>query len=102
MENLKIRQHIPNFVDIGDEKPPVQKFSSLSELFKVPFVKRWDTDSISRFSLSPPRNFGTRPSGKDNILMAEMKDGSYWVVGFINGHVDDLKDLSFHLPRWDL
>lgn len=75
-----IRQHIPAFVS-GIE-PREAYFNTLEELMQVPFVACWSDTSVARFSKS------------ERHLMAEMKDGKFWVVGY-------LKDAAaVDLPVW--
>lgn len=73
-------QHIPGFVTGSD--PEDIPFSTLEELLDVPFIARWKTDRFSRYSLS------------DKHLMAEMKDGGFWVLATLDWPIDGL-------PMWD-
>lgn len=77
-----IVQHIPGFVET-EKEPERVDFDTLEELLAIPFVASWKADPpFERFSLSM------------NHLMAEMKDGSYWVVGYLQ-HPELVQ-----LPQW--
>lgn len=82
----EIVEHVPNFVDTGDEPRRRAEFSTLEELERVPFVERWKTGKdFVRFSKS------------DNCLMAELSTppiGEFWVVGFLSDPT------AVDLPQW--
>lgn len=80
----EIVQHIPAFVDTGDEPRPCGEFDTLTGLIAIPFVNRWalETD-FHQFSLSGQH------------LIAEQRGGrSWWVVGTLRAPVS-------WLPQWD-
>jgi hypothetical protein len=71
---------MPNFMDFEPE-PPVD-FDTLDELRAVPFVKRWADD---------PQCAGLAsggPHGDEHLLMALMRDGSHWVIGYMQQPVE--------------
>jgi len=85
----RITQHIPSFVETRDDSRKSGEFTTLEELFAVPFVAKWETEP----------NF-LKWSKSDTCLMAEFSPseekpaGTHWVVGF-------LKDpSSVDLPYW--
>jgi hypothetical protein len=85
----RVVQHIPDFVETRDDSRRSGEFTTLEELFSVPFVSGWATEP----------NF-LKWSKSDNCLMAEFSPseeepaGQHWVVGF-------LKDpSSVDLPEW--
>lgn len=85
----KIRQHVPAFFE-GFE-PETVEFETVEQLLDIPWVHHFtEHPEFYRFSLH--RDCRT--------LMAEYKDGAYWlVVGFIMHpmwHVSPEK-----LPRWE-
>lgn len=65
-----IVQHVPAFVEIGEE-PRRAEFSSLSELMAISWVAQWaDNADFHRFAQS------------DGLLIVERAKGrSWWVVG---------------------
>jgi hypothetical protein len=64
------------------------EFQTLKELAKIPFVAQWEDEGFTRWSVSPRL--------KDDLLMCERSDGSWWVVGFITPKVET----DFGLPTW--
>ncbi len=105
-----LRQHIPAFVDTGDDRPTSVAFETLDELFAIPWVAHWTEpvpDSFECKVLYPgakefvletrkqtPHTFH-RWSIDENRLMCETNGGrNWWVVGFI----DDTRGLD--LPKW--
>jgi hypothetical protein len=80
----RIRPHMPGFMDF--EPDPAADFDTLDALRAVPFVRRWIEDpQFRRLSISGPH-------GAEHLLMAEMADGNYWVVGYMQQPAP--------LPRW--
>lgn len=80
----EIVQHIPPFVETGDQPRRRASFDSLAQLLEVPFVKSW-TDKKDFYQLSV----------EDHCLIAEQRGGrSWWVVGFLRESVPGL-------PKWD-
>lgn len=81
-----IRARIPGGVDFRDA-PPEGEFSTLEELLEIPFVKRRTTNPLfARFSVG-------REVEDSCVLMAEMKDGKFWGVGYLKEDVPEL-------PTW--
>ncbi len=82
---MNVRQHIPAFVSGVD--PAVAVVACQRELLDLEWIQRWvDDPNFKRWSLSH--------DGERNLLMAEMKDGRFWVIAF----VDDVTGLD--LPTW--
>ena len=80
----QVRPHMPGFMDF--EPDPPADFTTLDELRAVPFVRRWIEDpQFRRLSIS-------HQHGDEHLLMADMADGSFWVVGYLKEPVD--------LPAW--
>lgn len=83
---MKIKQHIPGFVDVD---PQSGEFSTLEELLAIPFVARWSKD----------HNF-LRYSKSRELLMVELSPtksdpaGSHWVLGYLSDPT------SVDLPQW--
>lgn len=73
---MQFRQHIPGFVS-GFE-PAEAEASDLKALLEVPAVKQWNDGNLRRFSHIH------RDEDNADTLMAEMKDGKWWVVGFVS------------------
>jgi len=70
---MKIKQHVPSFFE--GLKPKKIEFKSEEEFFNIDFINSWMQNSrFKRFSISG-----------DKLLIAEMKDNSYWVVGYLCG-----------------
>lgn len=82
------RQHIPNFIE--GVTPDEASFNSIEDLMLVPSVKRWrEHPGFVRLTSHEACDGRWRYH-----LMAEMKDGKFWVVGFLDCAVD--------LPEWRL
>lgn len=70
-------QHLPNFVS-GFE-PERGIISDGGTVEDVPFIARWKKQpEFGRFSIIPADRYETR-----DTLMAEMKNGKWWVVAFL-------------------
>jgi hypothetical protein len=102
---VTIHQHIPTFVE-GAERQRAE-FETREELERVPWVARWKEQSQPRLVVSttwdsagyPHQTRQVMPAGPQferfsyspaegsqrstDILMAELQDGSWWVVGFL-------------------
>lgn len=101
---MKIKQHIPRFVDTGNA-PEENGFNTTEELLGIPWVKKWtESDCFARFSVSYPKPmpkkmqaaFPNYQSRLLPLLMAEFKTGAYWVVGYL---MDVQKPLD-NLPKF--
>jgi hypothetical protein len=79
------RQHIPAFVDCGEDSPPLHEFETTADLLALEVVKRYSQNKgFSHFALN------------DNLLMEISDEGfRWWVVG----RVSDPSSVS--LPEWD-
>lgn len=77
MSEIKVVQHIPAFVQTDQyEKATV---SDVEAVLVLPFVAQWSDDpEFARWSVAD-RN------SRQPTLMAEMKDGKFWVVAFLYG-----------------
>lgn len=80
----RIVQHVPAFVDIGDERPKEGVFDSLEQLLAIPFVKVFSDESdFHQFSTG------------GGMLLAEQQGGRrWWVVGRLEKPVDGLQSWS--------
>lgn len=78
---MKIRQHIPAFIDIDSN---TAEFKDLEELLNISFVADMkELPGFDKFSLG------------DNLLMAELNNGKvWWVVGRIE------EPFELDLPKW--
>jgi hypothetical protein len=86
---FRVIQHLPSFVDRTE--PSVDVYvDSWAEIEVLPFVADWKTDGFNRFSLWR----------HDDIshLMAEMKNGKFFVVARIEAAAHDFDLLD--LPTW--
>lgn len=85
---MKIRQHVPNFVDIPPA--PEEEFNSPEELLAIPWVvnfKGLRGDKFDKFVKSKHRD--------SYLLMATYENGKHWwVVGYLDGEPN-------FLPEWD-
>lgn len=81
------KQHIPNYVE--GFMPQVGEFNTVEELLNIPFVKKWNDDQLQRFSLDKTYSKDTM------LLMAEMKDASYWVVAYLDQAYLDLPKFEY-------
>ena len=81
----KIKKRVPNYCSFG--KMEEVEFSTIPDLEKIPFVKRWiDADGFKNLSISSQRK------GR-NLLMVDKTDGSYWAIGWISREFGSL-------PEW--
>lgn len=87
----RIKRHIPGFVDDEDDLIEVD-FTTVEELMNIEFVRRWTENEIGAALHRIVVGREGRLSG--TVLMAEMKDGSFWVLGFLKKDVPSL-------PSWD-
>jgi hypothetical protein len=72
-----LRQHIPDYVDV-DERFEAE-IETVGDISKCPWLHRWEEDpNFSRWSRS------------DACLMAEMRDGSHWVVAYMDPVLEEL------------
>lgn len=82
---MKIRQHIPNFID--DINPKQNEVEISNEIFNLEWVKKWSIGEFKkipfwRYSQSKPSMFGR---DIEWTLIAEWKseNGHYWwVIGY--------------------
>lgn len=91
-----IKQYRPAFVS-GFENQTV-KFNSLEELFNIEFVDNFKFHIFETKINNPDfHRFSISIQNGHKILMAEYKQGTeWWVVGFIEGGDDIIKEL----PKW--
>jgi hypothetical protein len=115
---MQIQQHVPSFFE--GFTPECAGFETLEELERVPFVARWSaprepprphrvlswdkdgkmTESEETLPAAPPFkrfSFTSERSSRRDTLMAEMENGSWWVVGFMDKGAGE----RLCLPRWD-
>lgn len=85
----KVLERVPNFIDTDG---PMEEFyaSSLGELLNG-FPARWASDpKFLRFSKSSYKDL----HGYKYLLMCEMKDGTFWAIGFLEDAIPDLPELD--------
>jgi len=95
---MKVKQHIPNFVDAGAYEAEVRTGAELRE---VDFVKTWTLDpGFYRFSVH--RNYWANPRAEveqTHLLLAELNGGAkWWVVAYLTG--PDALDAIADFPDW--
>ena len=86
----KVLERVPNFVDTDR---PMEEFTagSLEDLLNG-FPANWANDpKFLRFSKSL---HPTLMHGYKYLLMCEMKDGTFWVIGFLEDAIPGLPDLD--------
>lgn len=87
---MTIRQHVPGFVDLGDEEPRHAEYSTKEELLQIPWVASY----MTRYEHPAVKPFH-RWSLSDHWLMAEFDEGrEFWVVGFLSDPI------AIDLPQW--
>jgi hypothetical protein len=107
---MKVRQHIPGFVD---SRPVIAEVKTQAELLALPFIHRWSEESpyivhspFHRFSVH--RNYwgnastwpGDGRTDQLHLLLAEFREGrEWWVVANLSGE-DSLQILE-GLPEWE-
>lgn len=70
------------------------EFNTLGELMCITAVRQWRDDHLERFSYAPSDYYDP---GED-ILMAEMTNGDFWVVGYIMPP----GSMAADLPKWEM
>lgn len=88
---IKVRQHIPGFVNDGEggEETTVE---SLEQLLALPWVKGWERGDFYQWALSP-----TGVGHLSGYLMAVVDEGTkWWVVALL----DPIAPLLGQLPTW--
>jgi hypothetical protein len=104
---MKVRQHIPGFVDT---RPLIAEVKTQAELLALPFIHRWSEGSpyivhspFHRFSVHRKYWGNTEQDPKTeqlHLLLAEFREGrEWWVVANLTGE-DSLKILE-GLPEWE-
>jgi len=90
---MKIRQHIPHFVDTNNKQNV--EFKTLEELINIPWVKDWSLEKkFSRFSIDIDNDNKSKiPSA---MLMAEFNNGKIW---WVVGRISNLEP-TLNLPKW--
>jgi hypothetical protein len=79
---ITVRQHIPNFID--HDGLQINEILTLPELLDLDYVKKWQSHELFlRYTMA-----------KDCYLMAEMKDGTFWVIATLTEYIPGL-------PIWD-
>ena len=104
---MKVRQHIPGFVD---NDPVITEVDSATQLLALPFVQNWkhgppflSDKGFHRFSVH--RNYwgNTEQDPKTqqiHLLLAEFDQGyQWWVVANLTG--SDSLDVLRDLPDWE-
>ena len=90
---FRVFEHRPGWAD-SDEPLAEAKVSNRAELFCVPFIAGRIDEKLERFSLSH------REGEMSASLMAEYKDGSYWVIARIEAKRETyFKNLK--MPKWE-
>lgn len=93
---VKVRQHIPDFVEVRTPPEPVH-VQTLHELFRIPFVARWRDNPMGR-DFGDFRRFSIDASEKPWCLMAEFS-AKFWVVAYLEGEESSIRALG--LPEWN-
>lgn len=93
---VKVRQHIPEFVEVRTPPEPVH-VQTLHELFRIPFVARWRDRPMGR-DFGDFRRFSIDASEKPWCLMAEFS-AKFWVVAYLEGEESSIRALG--LPEWN-
>jgi hypothetical protein len=97
----KIRQHVPNFVDIDRYKIRSKEFNTQEELLAIPWVASNTKDEgFYRFSVdvsyTPALPALGRAATTRYYLMAERDNGLWW---WVIGYLDSLEGID--LPKWE-
>lgn len=101
---MKVRQHIPGFVE---NLPEEHEVTNLEELLELMFVARWKEEpAFHRFSVT--RNYwanattspGDGRAEQMHILMVELEEGyKWWGIAYLSG--DDSLEILESLPEWE-
>ena len=71
------RAHRPGCVTGFDSDADLRTFSDERELYKLPFVRRWESrEDFDKWELSPYTDDG------EHLLSAHLKNGEHWVVAY--------------------
>ena len=88
---MKVRQHIPNFMDVPRVEVSVE---TVSEMLGTEFIRGWSVrDDFHRFSVIPP----SLPQQPQWTLMAELHEGAQW---WVVAHFDPPEGMVIDLPEW--
>ncbi len=80
MGKYHLKQRFPNF--FSGFTPAEYDFDTLEEMLEFPFVKNWTSkDDFLRLSKS-------RMNSKQQLLMVELTDGTFWAIGFLTDSYD--------------
>jgi hypothetical protein len=92
---MEYKEHRPAYFSGFDQQKLV--FKTLSDLFDSDTVvgNFAKSEDIVRFSFSPYIDISSDLKG---LIMAEMKNGEYWVTGYLYGSDEEIKALG--LPLW--
>jgi hypothetical protein len=76
---MRVKRHTPGFVEIASSPKDDVYVQNIEEMFALPYVKRWsDNPGFDCWERSDHLGAGT-------LLMAQCKDGRYWVVAYVEG-----------------
>lgn len=90
---MELKMHRPAFVE-SETPVPTYQFNTLEELVAIPELKELsDTPTFKRWSISIS-NPEIR-SMCQHLLMAEFKNGKWFVIGYLPSEAD-----SIGLPEW--
>lgn len=80
----KIRRHRPGFVEV-DEPATETTFETAEQLFAIPWVKQWSDDpEFDHFERHQTKMRLPDGAFPDQLLMAVMKSGKFWVVAYVD------------------
>lgn len=86
---MKVKRHIPAFVERDPEPDDLTEVSTLDDLLRVRWVKDWSDEPY--FDHWERSDY----SAQTQLLMAIHKDGTHWVTAYVTTD----GDLSA-LPQW--
>lgn len=84
---MKATRHIPGFVEADASERYSVEFQTEEELLSVPWIASWADENLFRFSVAR--------SKESTSLMAELKDGHFYVVAHLDGDIPSLPTWSY-------
>lgn len=94
---MRVRQHIPSFVD-GVEPVKTYVFTA-AELERLEFIHRWtEQQMFHRFAVH--RHYYQRHDEDLHLMLAEFDHGhKWWVIAYLEG--DDSLEILSKYPEWE-
>jgi hypothetical protein len=89
---MKIKQRLPNWMDIHSIERQETEINSIEDLFNVPWIKSWiEDEKFHKLSIDRTEPLFDYP--RQYLLMAEMNEGFNWyVIAYLEKDIPELPD----------